>query len=195
MRVLDASGQEGSIPAQRRLERRPRAYFHASARTRADVNALGVVRVDMPNGTCGRHARHAVEEAVQFLDHRFISLGRARIADVRDLATWILKWTNPVGAVLYIDASKMPPAGAPTGLRLPKPIRSPPLVYMTAWAGRDGTVDFRNDVDGHDEPPARPHMVDLPPRAVTVARASGFILQSADPAPREFKEVSYLDSQ
>jgi hypothetical protein len=52
---------------------------------------------------------------------------------------------------------------------------------------------FRDDVYGHDEKPAL--LADARPQVASAARASGFVLQSADARPAEVRQVSYLDSQ
>jgi hypothetical protein len=41
----------------------------------------------------------------------------------------------------------------------------------------------------------RPLVADLRPPVTTAARASGFVLQSADTRPAPAAQVSYLDSQ
>ena len=49
---------------------------------------------------------------------------------------------------------------------------------------------------GLDDKPAQPVMAEAHgPNALVAARASGFVLQSADTRPFEIKPVSYLDSQ
>ena len=50
-------------------------------------------------------------------------------------------------------------------------------IYLTGWATRDGVIHFRDDVYGHDDKPARSPMR---ARRSHAARASGFVLQSAD---------------
>ena len=66
-------------------------------------------------------------------------------------------------------------------------------VYLTGWATRDNTVHFRDDIYGHDEKPAL--VADARPQVASAARASGFVLQSADTRRPDVREVSFLDSQ
>ena len=63
-------------------------------------------------------------------------------------------------------------------------------VYLTGWVTRDGGIHFRDDIYNHDTAPSRALVASLP--ISTAARASGFVLQSADPV---FEQVSYLDSR
>jgi hypothetical protein len=66
--------------------------------------------------------------------------------------------------------------------------------YLTGWVTRDGTIHFRDDIYGLDDK-AAPTAEARAPNALVAARASGFVLQSADTRPFEIKSVSYLDSQ
>ena len=68
-------------------------------------------------------------------------------------------------------------------------------IYLTGWATRDGAIHFRDDVYHHDNRPSRAMVADLRPGISTAARASGFVLQSADPEPIKVEQFSYLDSQ
>jgi hypothetical protein len=54
-------------------------------------------------------------------------------------------------------------------------------------------IHFRDDVYHHDEKPAL--VADARPQVASAARASGFVLQSADTRPAPVSQVSYLDSQ
>ena len=189
MRVLDGSGNE--IDA--------RAVDWASDRTpnftvrqdSGDGNALGSVRIDMPNP----HSvyMHDTNHKEFFsADYRFQSSGCTRVQDVRDLAAWILK-ENPNWSRKEMDAEIA--TGNRTTVRLAHPI---PVawIYLTGWASPDGTINFRNDVYGLDAKPANQFMVQLErPVQVSAARASGFVLQSAGETPLTFKDVSYLDNR
>jgi hypothetical protein len=109
---------------------------------------------------------------------------------VRDLAAWILK-DNEGWDRRELDAEIA--TGKRTTVRLARGI---PVawIYLTGWAGPDGTIHFRKDVYNLDPVPPKQFMVDVGlPVRVSAARASGFVLQSADPEP--VRQVSYLDSQ
>ena len=190
MRVLDASGREidpGSVD------------WHSDGAPNFTVrqdsgshNALGALRFDMPNP-------HAVylhdtnNRALFNADYRFQSSGCARVENPRELAAWLLQeqggWTRA-----QIDAAIA--TGKRQDIRLQRKV---PVawVYLTGWVSQDNAVHFRDDIYGHDTAPSRALVASLRPPAAADARASGFVLQSADPAsePTEFRQISYLDSQ
>jgi murein L,D-transpeptidase YcbB/YkuD len=187
MRVLDAGGNE--------LD--PRSVDWSADRTpnftvrqdSGDGNALGNVRIDMPNS----HSvyMHDTNHKEGFsADYRFQSSGCTRVHDVRDLAAWVLK-DNPNWTRKEIDTEIA--GGKRTTVKLARPI---PVawIYLTGWASPDGTIHFRNDVYNLDPKPANQFIADVGrPVRVSAARASGFVLQSDD-AP-SFRQVSYLDSR
>ena len=188
MRLLDGGGNEVD----------PAGVDWSSGRTpgfaiRQDAgswNALGAVRIDMPNPH-SVYMHDTNHKSLFSSDYRFQSSGCARINDPRDLATWLLQDTEGWSR-REIDA------GIATGKRIDVRLaRSVPVawIYLTGWAAGDGTVQFRKDVYDHDDVPARPFMVSLPRPVVTAARGSGYTLQSGESRPARIEEVSYLDSQ
>jgi murein L,D-transpeptidase YcbB/YkuD len=189
MRVLDSAGNEIDASAvDWHSDRTPNFTVRQDS---GDGNALGKVRIDMPNP----HSvyMHDTNHKEFFsADYRFQSSGCTRVEGVLDLAAWILKdnanWTRR-----EIDAEIA--TGKRTTVRLARGI---PVawIYLTGWASPDGTVNFRNDVYGLDPKPANPFMVQVDrPVRVSAARASGFVLQSDDAEPLTFRPVSYLDSR
>jgi L,D-transpeptidase YcbB len=80
-------------------------------------------------------------------DYRFDSHGCARVDNVRDLAAWLLKdqpeWTRPA-----IDAAIA--GGQRQDIRMLKKV---PVawIYLTAWATKDQTVQFRDDIYDQDQ--------------------------------------------
>jgi murein L,D-transpeptidase YcbB/YkuD len=186
MRVLDAQGHEID----------PRAVDWQSDRApnftvRQDSgawNALGAVRIDMPNP----HSvyMHDTSHKEHFsTDYRFQSSGCTRVQDPRALAAWLLADT-PGWSRREIDAGVA--KGERTDIRLAHKV---PVawIYLTGWATRDSLVHFRDDVYGHDDKPGL--AVDARPQVASAARASGFVLQSADSRLPEARQVSWLDSQ
>ena len=187
MRLLDGQGHEVDPRAvDWKAERTPGFTIRQDS---GSGNALGAVRIDMPNPH-SVYMHDTNHKNLFSADYRFHSSGCARIADVRSLAAWLLA-DNSGWSRREIDTGIA--AAKRTDIRL---ARAVPVawVYLTGWATRDGRVHFRNDVYKHDTMPERPFMVQLPATIVTAARASGFSLQSAGSRP-ELVQVSFLDSQ
>jgi murein L,D-transpeptidase YcbB/YkuD len=186
MRVLDGAGNEvDPHSVDWNSERAPNFTIRQDSGT---WNALGSVRIDMPNP----HSvyMHDTNHKEFFsADYRFQSSGCTRVENPRDLAAWVLEET-PGWSRREIDAAIA--KGQKVDVRVARKI---PVawVYLTGWATRDGTIHFRDDIYGHDE--KRDMVAELKPSFATAARASGFILQSADARPVDIKPVSYLDSQ
>jgi L,D-transpeptidase YcbB len=156
-----------------------------------NYNALGNVRIDMPN----HYAVYMHDTNHRNLfrsDYRFHSSGCTRVADVRDLAAWLLR-DNPGWDRRKIDAVIATAKRTTINLTHPVPVA---WVYLTGWVTRDGTVHFRDDIYKRDnEPPRSLHIAVARAPMVTAARASGFVLQSAAPAREVFVQNSYLDSR
>jgi murein L,D-transpeptidase YcbB/YkuD len=190
MRVLDASGNE--IDARSVDWQSDRTPNFTVRQDSGDGNALGKVRIDMPNP----HSvyMHDTNHKEFFsADYRFQSSGCTRVKDVLDLAAWILKdnsnWSRP-----EIDAEIATARRTTVKLARPIPVA---WIYLTGWASPDGTINFRNDVYNLDPVPAKQFMaqVERPARVASAVRSSGFVLQSGEDAPLTFRQVSYLDSQ
>ncbi len=139
-----SGGQE--IPASSIDWSSARALNYTYRQEPGPRNALGLVRIDMPN----RDAvfMHDTPSRNQFGgDQRFNSSGCVRVQDVRDLAVWLLEGTGNWSR-REIDA------GIATGdrkdIRLSRPV---PVawVYMTGYATPDGVIHFRPDVYGIDK--------------------------------------------
>ena len=186
MKVLDGAGHEVDPNAvDWNSDRAPNFTIRQDSGT---WNALGSVRIDMPNP----HSvyMHDTNHKEFFsADYRFQSSGCTRVEDPRALATWLLA-DNPGWGRREIDAGIA--KGERTDVRLTHKV---PVawIYLTGWVTRDNAIHFRDDVYGHDEKPTL--VADARPRVASAARASGFVLQSADVRPAEVKQVSYLDSQ
>ncbi|MCC6887970.1 MAG: L,D-transpeptidase family protein [Hyphomicrobiales bacterium] len=184
MRVLDVSGREiDPASVDWHSEGAPNYTVRQDS---GSFNALGALRFDMPNS----HAVYLHDTNNRSLfsaDYRFQSSGCARIQNPRDFAVWLLQEQNGWGPAA-IEAAIA--TGQRQDIRLAR--RVPVAwVYLTGWVTGDGVVHFRDDIYQHDTAPSRALMAALP--LSQEARASGFVLQSADPAP--IVQVSWLDSQ
>lgn len=131
-------------------------------------NALGLVRIDMPN----EHIVYMHDTPMKPLfgqRQRAFSAGCVRVQDVFDLVDWIGRfepgWDRP-GRAAEIAA-----AGMPKDITLTRPV---PVyfTYITAWAEADGKGEFRPDIYGRDgvrelvgerDPEAPPAPRDLAP--------------------------------
>jgi len=187
MRVLDGAGNEvDPHGVDWNSERAPNFTIRQDSGT---WNALGSVRIDMPNP----HSvyMHDTNHKEFFsADYRFQSSGCTRVQGVLDLAAWILE-EKPGWSRQEIDAEVATARRTTVKLARPIPVA---WIYLTGWASPDGTVNFRNDIYNLDPKPANQFMVDVGrPLQVSAVRASGFVLQSDD-AP-SFRQVSYLDSR
>lgn len=185
MRVLDAQG--GEIDPKTVDWNSDRSPNFTIRQDSGAWNALGAVRIDMPNP----HSVYMHDTAhKEFFskDYRFESSGCTRVAEPRDLAAWVLEET-PGWSRREIDAAIA--KGERKDIRLTHKI---PVawIYLTGWATRDGLIHFRDDIYRYDDKPAV--MAEAAKPIATAARASGFVLQSADTKPAEIKQVSYLDS-
>ena len=189
MRVLDGSGNE--IDARSVDWQSDRTPNFTVRQDSGDGNALGSVRIDMPNP----HSvyMHDTNHREGFsADYRFQSSGCTRVEHVRDLVAWILK-DNAGWSRREIDAEIATAKRTTVKLARGIPVA---WIYLTGWASPDGTINFRNDVYNLDPKPAVQLMVQVDrPVRVSAARASGFVLQSDDAAPLTFRPVSYLDSR
>ena len=187
MRALDAQG--GEIDPKTidwSSDRSPNFTLRQDSGT---WNALGAVRIDMPN-PYAVYMHDTNHKNLFSNDYRFESSGCTRVAEVRDLAAWLLA-DNPGWGRAEIDAGIE--KGQRVDIRLTHKV---PVAwtYLTGWVTRDGTVHFRDDIYALDDKP--PVVAEArAPTALVAARASGFVLQSAGERPFEAKAVSYLDSQ
>ena len=186
MRVLDGAG--GEIDPRQVDWNSDRAPNFTIRQDSGAWNALGAVRIDMPN-PYSVYMHDTSHKELFSADYRFQSSGCTRVENPRDLAAWLLE-DNAGWSRREIDAAIA--KGQRTDVRLTHKV---PVawVYLTGWTTRDGLIHFRDDVYHHDEKPAL--VVDARPQVASAARASGFVLQSADTRPGPVSQVSYLDSQ
>lgn len=190
MRVLDASGREID-PASVNWNS-DGAPNYTVRQDSGSFNALGALRFDMPNPH-SVYLHDTNNRSLFNADYRFQSSGCARVENPRDFAAWLLQGQGTWSRTQLDTAIA---TGQRQDVRLAN--RVPVAwVYLTGWVTRDNVIHFRDDVYGHDVP-TRAMVADARPAVSRDARASGFVLQSADPepdpAPVEVRQVSYLDS-
>ena len=109
-------------------------------------NALGLVRIDMPN----EHGVYMHDTPMKPLFNqrgRAFSAGCVRVQDVFTLAEWVAKyetgWDQP-GRAQDVIATR---PGARPHLTRPLPVY---FTYITAWAEPDGRIVFRPDIYSRD---------------------------------------------
>jgi L,D-transpeptidase YcbB len=185
-RVLDAAGHEVDPQAiDWHSDRAPNFIIRQDA---GRWNALGAVRIDMPN-PYSVYMHDTNHKELFSADYRFQSSGCTRVEDPRALAMWLLADTPGWGR-REIDAGIA--GGERIDIRLAHKV---PVawIYLTGWATSDGLIHFRDDVYGRDEQPAL--IAGSRPQVASAARASGFVLESGDTRPHQVRHISYLDSQ
>lgn len=108
-------------------------------------NALGVVRINMPN----KDAVYMHDTPLKQLfgqSARAFSSGCVRVERVLDLVTWLLSDQNGWGAEKVQAAAS---SGESISVKLKKPVPVH-FVYLSAFAQEDGIVQFRPDIYGRD---------------------------------------------
>ena len=109
-------------------------------------NALGLVRLDMPNSE-GVYMHDTPMKPLFNQRGRAFSAGCVRVQDVFTLAEWVARyepgWERPG------RAQEVLAAGNAFDLNLTRPV---PVyfAYITAWAESDGAIQFRPDIYGRD---------------------------------------------
>lgn len=109
------------------------------------LNSLGTIKINFPNP----YAVYLHDTPVKTLfgrQARNFSSGCVRVQEVRDLAAWLLK-DAPGWDRKRIDATIA--AGEHKDVALPQSVPVY-LMYLTAWVGEDGVVNFRDDVYDRD---------------------------------------------
>jgi len=107
-------------------------------------NALGVVRINMPN----KHSVYMHDTPLKSLfgqSARAFSSGCVRVEKVQELVAWLLgeKGWSLEKVQAQIDSGKK------IDVRLPRPVPVH-FVYLTAFASGNGIAQFRPDIYGRD---------------------------------------------
>ncbi|MGL5362830.1 MAG: L,D-transpeptidase family protein [Bosea sp. (in: a-proteobacteria)] len=138
MRILGAGGQEVD-PATINWATLTNPNFFVR-QDPGPTNSLGQVRIDMPNSEAV-YMHDTPKKELFRSDVRFHSSGCARVQGVKDLATWLLEGTEWTREAIDSEIAK----GERKDIKLKKHV---PVawVYLTAWQGNDGVVQFRDDI-------------------------------------------------
>jgi murein L,D-transpeptidase YcbB/YkuD len=110
-----------------------------------DFNSLGAIRINFPSAY-GVYMHDTPLKNLFGDDFRFHSSGCVRVQNVRELVYWLLAETKGWSRE---EIDRVIKSGDHKDARLTKPV---PLhwVYVTAWQGADGVVQFREDIYGKD---------------------------------------------
>ncbi len=104
-------------------------------------NALGLIRLDMPN----RHIVYMHDTPLKklFRFHlRPYSAGCVRVERVQDVAAWLMQ-SQPA------RVAQMTQSGQQQTVKLPRPVPVH-FMYLSAWASNGGTANFRIDIYDKD---------------------------------------------
>jgi murein L,D-transpeptidase YcbB/YkuD len=187
IRLFDAQGQE--VDPKTIDWSTERAANYTVRQDSGSDNSLGEIRIDMPN----KHAVYMHDTPSKRLfarSSRAQSSGCVRVSGVKDLAAWLLETTQgPRGGGVGwapMDIETAIAGGTRVDARLAKSV---PVawVYLTGYATADGSVQFREDVYGIDDPkplaptpapaivpePAMTSSVTLAPRKQALSEQSG----------------------
>jgi L,D-transpeptidase YcbB len=109
------------------------------------TNSLGSIRINFPSAF-GVYMHDTPLKNLFGEDFRFHSSGCMRVQNVRQLVAWLLEGTKSWSLE---DIDRVIKSGERKDAQLTKPV---PLhwVYVTAWQGADGVVQFREDIYGKD---------------------------------------------
>ena len=109
-------------------------------------NALGLVRIDMPNSE-GVYMHDTPMKQLFQQSSRAFSAGCVRVQDVFDLAAWIAR-DEPNMSRQRVE--EILQGGQPVDITLARTIPVA-FVYVTAWVEEDGRLNFRPDIYGKDQ--------------------------------------------
>ncbi|RBP14039.1 murein L,D-transpeptidase YcbB/YkuD [Roseiarcus fermentans] len=144
IRIFNGKGEEVS-PTSINWNTEEATHFKYRQDTGADLNSLGIVRINIPN-PYGVYMHDTPSKGIFGDDFRFVSSGCIRVQDVRDYVAWLLK-DNPGWGRDQID--EVIRSGQRLDVKLTQPVNVY-WVYITAWATPDGVVQFRPDVYQRD---------------------------------------------
>lgn len=123
----------------------PDVYKYKFRQDPGPHNALGLVRIDMPN----KHIVYLHDTPLKQLfgrSARAFSSGCVRVERVFDLANWLVR-DEPKWDPLRVQVTLAHGKAEDVKLKKPVPVH---FVYVTAWASGNGIAHFRPDIYGRD---------------------------------------------
>ncbi|HEU0094767.1 MAG TPA: L,D-transpeptidase family protein [Vicinamibacteria bacterium] len=153
-RVLDPGGVDWSRPGKIQFRQRPGAH-----------NALGGVKFMFPN-QFDVYLHDTPADALFARVERDYSHGCVRIEKPFEMAQWVLQ-DRPEWTPEKIQAAMNSGKEHQVALKHHIPVY---IVYETVWVDEDGTVEFRDDIYGHDARQERILPASPIPGAIQVAQ-------------------------
>ncbi len=144
IRIFDGRGNE--LPPQNINWNTLEAVQFRFRQDPSDINSMGSIRIGMPN-TETVYMHDTPDKGLFTSPERFHSSGCARVQNVRELATWLLS-DQPEWPRARVDHAIRTDERIDVRLRRPVPVY---WVYVTAWVGEEGQVQFRPDIYRRDE--------------------------------------------
>jgi murein L,D-transpeptidase YcbB/YkuD len=127
---------------------RPQAANYRFIQKPGTFNALGIVRINMPN----KHTVYMHDTPLKQLfnqSQRAFSSGCVRVERVLDVVAWLLAPAGWSPGKVQAAAEE----GRKIDVKLPRPVPVH-FVYLTAFVTENGAVQFRPDIYGQDAPQA-----------------------------------------
>jgi murein L,D-transpeptidase YcbB/YkuD len=121
------------------------ALNYAFTQDPGDFNSEGHVKINFPSPT-NVYMHDTPEKELFEDDARFDSSGCMRIQNVNQLVAWLLQG-NPGWDQSSVDAAMQGSQTQSVSVKRQQPLHT---TYITAWANRQGTVSFRDDVYQYD---------------------------------------------
>ncbi|HVW93282.1 MAG TPA: L,D-transpeptidase family protein [Devosia sp.] len=121
------------------------ALHYAFTQDPGSFNSEGRVKVNFPSPT-DVYLHDTPEKELFAEDERFDSSGCMRIKDINQLVAWLLQ-DNEGWDQAAVDAAMAADQSQNVNVKRQMPLHT---TYITAWANKQGTVSFRDDVYQYD---------------------------------------------
>jgi len=123
----------------------PAVYGYAYRQQPWKDNSMGFVKINFHN-QYSVYMHDTPSKSLFGRNYRAKSSGCVRVQNVKQLVSWLLE-ANTGWDAAKVDEMKLTGAREDVTLKRRTPIY---FVYITAWATKDGTVNFRRDLYGRD---------------------------------------------